>query len=107
MKTEPREQQGSAVEAEAVEPAKAKRRRFGRRRPCPMCVDGMKVVDYKDINFLRRFVDDRGRIEPRRKSGTCAKHQRVLAPAIKRARYIALLPYSSEHIRKTGVLAGR
>lgn len=106
MKMEPREEQRAAA-AEIDEAGRPRRRRFGRRRPCPMCVDGMKVVDYKDVNFLRRFVNDRGRIEARRKSGACAKHQRALAPAIKRARHIALLPYSPEHIRKTGVLAGR
>ena len=105
MKVEPRGQHRATAEGEGAEPAR--RRRFGRRRPCPMCVDGMKVVDYKDTNFLRRFVNDRGRIEARRKSGACAKHQRALASAIKRARHIALLPYSPEHIRTTGVLAGR
>ena len=107
MKTEPREEQHGATADMDAEPGRARRRRFGRRKPCPMCVDGMKVVDYKDANFLRRFVNDRGRIEPRRRSGACAKHQRALAAAIKRARHIALLPYSPEHIRKTGVLAGR
>lgn len=108
MKTEPQEErQGTTVEGEAAEPTKVRRRRFGRRKPCPMCVNGLKVLDYKDINFLRRFVNDRGRIEPRRKTGACAKHQRALGPAIKRARHIALLPYAPEHIRKTGMLAGR
>ena len=67
-----------------------------------MCADKMPFVDYKDFNFLRRFVSDRGRIETRRKSGTCAKHQRALAQAIKRARHLALLPYTAEHVR-TGV----
>lgn len=71
----------------------------GRRRPCVMCVDKMAFVDYKDFNFLRRFVSDRGRIDTRRKTGTCAKHQRALAQAIKRARHLALLPYTAEHVR--------
>ncbi len=71
----------------------------GRRRPCVMCVDKMTFVDYKDFNFLRRFVSDRGRIDTRRKTGTCAKHQRALAQAIKRARHLALLPYTAEHVR--------
>jgi len=102
-----REERGASAEVDAPDSGRPRRRHFGRRRACPMCVDGMKVVDYKDANFLRRFVNDRGRIEPRRKSGACAKHQRALAPAIKRARHLALLPYSPEHIRKTGVLAGR
>jgi small subunit ribosomal protein S18 len=64
-----------------------------------MCVDKMSLVDYKDFNFLRRFISDRGRIETRRKTGTCAKHQRGLAQAIKRARFLALLPYTAEHFR--------
>jgi small subunit ribosomal protein S18 len=76
-----------------------RRRGRGRRRPCVMCVDKMTSVDYKDFNFLRRFISDRGRIETRRKTGTCAKHQRALAQAIKRARYLALLPYTAEHFR--------
>ncbi len=71
----------------------------GRRRPCVMCVEKMTFVDYKDFNFLRRFVSDRGRIDTRRKTGTCAKHQRALAQAIKRARHLALLPYTAEHVR--------
>ncbi len=75
------------------------RRGRGRRRACVMCVDKMPFVDYKDFNFLRRFVSDRGRIETRRKSGTCAKHQRALAQAIKRARHLALLPYPADHVR--------
>ena len=74
----------------------------GRRRACVMCVEKMASVDYKDFSFLRRFLSDRGRIESRRKSGTCAKHQRALAQAIKRARHLALLPYTAEHVR-TGV----
>ena len=74
----------------------------GRRRACVMCVEKMTSVDYKDFSFLRRFLSDRGRIESRRKSGTCAKHQRALAQAIKRARHLALLPYTAEHVR-TGV----
>ncbi len=76
-----------------------RRRGRGRRRPCVMCMDKMAFVDYKDFNFLRRFVSDRGRIDTRRKTGTCAKHQRALAQAIKRARHLALLPYTAEHVR--------
>ena len=78
----------------------------GRRRACVMCVEKMTSVDYKDFSFLRRFLSDRGRIESRRKSGTCAKHQRALAQAIKRARHLALLPYTAEHVR-TGVGSSR
>lgn len=77
------------------------RRRMGgrRRRVCIMCADHMKTVDYKNISFLRRFVSDRARIETRRKTSACAKHQRALARAIKRARHLAMLPYTAEHIR--------
>jgi small subunit ribosomal protein S18 len=78
----------------------------GRRRACVMCVEKMTSIDYKDFSFLRRFLSDRGRIESRRKSGTCAKHQRWLAQAIKRARHLALLPYTAEHVR-TGVGSSR
>jgi small subunit ribosomal protein S18 len=79
----------------------------GRRRPCVMCVEKMPYVDYKDFNFLRRFLSDRGRIDSRRKSGTCAKHQRALALAIKRARHLALLPYTAGHIRSSGIIPSR
>lgn len=81
-----------------------KPRRFGRRRRvCIMCADHIKVVDYKNVGFLRRFVSDRARIETRRKSSACAKHQRAVARAIKRARHLALLPYTPEHIRTSGM----
>lgn len=80
------------------------RRRGGRRRRvCIMCADKIKVVDYKNVSFLRRFVSDRARIETRRKTSACAKHQRALASAIKRARHLALLPYTAEHLRGGGV----
>lgn len=70
--------------------------RFGsRRKVCQFCVDNIIHVDYKDIGRLRRHVGERGKIEPRRKLGTCAKHQRSATVAIKRARYIGLLPYTT------------
>jgi small subunit ribosomal protein S18 len=78
-----------------------------RRKACSFCVDGVKVIDYKDVGRLRRFLSDRGRIEPRRKLGTCAKHQRALAIALKRARHLALLPYTAEQVRETGAHVGR
>ena len=74
------------------------RRFFARRKVCAFCVDHAKAIDYKDVGKLRRFISDRGKIEPRRKSGNCAKHQRLLAVALKRARHLALLPYTPEHI---------
>lgn len=73
-----------------------------RRKVCVFCVDKVTDIDYKDVNRLRRFVSDRGKIEPRRRTGTCAKHQRILATAIKRARHLALLPFTAEHVRELG-----
>ena len=64
-----------------------------RRRVCTFCVEHAKTIDYKDVERLRRFISDRAKIEPTRKTGVCAKHQRLLSTAIKRARHIALLPF--------------
>src|SRR6266851_4185078 len=75
-----------------------------RRKVCQFCVDKIKDVDYKDLSRLRRFLSERGKIEPRRKTGTCAAHQRSLNVALKRARQLAMLPFTAEHIRITGVL---
>jgi small subunit ribosomal protein S18 len=66
------------------------------------CADKGKVITYKDPVSLRRFVSERCRIEPRRRTGTCAKHQRTLAMAIKRARHLALLPFVPAHVRRAG-----
>lgn len=75
--------------------------RYGRRKKvCAFCLDKTKQMDYKDISTLRRFLTDRGKIKSRRKTGTCAKHQRRLAVAVKRARHLALLPFTAEHIRR-------
>ena len=71
------------------------RRRFRRRRICAFCVE-KKAIDYKDHDNLRRYVSEHSRIRPRRQTGTCAKHQRLLAIAIKRARHLALLPFVTE-----------
>lgn len=65
-----------------------------RRKVCQFCVDKVEAIDYKDVAKLRKFISERGKIQPRRMTGTCAKHQRELATAIKRARTVALLPYS-------------
>ncbi|MCL5264856.1 MAG: 30S ribosomal protein S18 [Chloroflexi bacterium] len=73
-----------------------------KRKVCAFCVDKMDDIDYKDVPRLRRFLSDRGKIEPRRKTGTCAKHQRTLTIALKRARHLALLPYTAEHVREMG-----
>jgi len=73
-----------------------------RRRVCSFCADKAVKIDYKDPSKLRRYISDGGKIEPRRRSGACAKHQRVLAVAIKRARHLALLPYVPAHVREMG-----
>jgi small subunit ribosomal protein S18 len=70
-----------------------KRRRFGRRKVCKFCADKVEFVDYKDVRRLRSLVTERGKIIPRRISGSCARHQRDVTHAIKRARTVALLPY--------------
>ena len=74
------------------------RRRGGRRRKkvCIFCADKNAVIDYKDVNKLKRYVSERGKILPRRITGNCAKHQRALTVAIKRARHISLMPYTVE-----------
>jgi small subunit ribosomal protein S18 len=74
-----------------------------RRKVCTWCADKIPVVDYKDVGRLRRYLSERGKIEPRRKTGTCARHQRALATAIKRARHVALLPFTGEHMRVSGI----
>ncbi len=72
------------------------RGRKPRRKVCMFCVDKVQHIDYKDVARLRRFTNERGKILPRRMSGTCAKHQRQLSIAIKRARMIALMPYTTD-----------
>ncbi len=74
-------------------PKKRKRRVYHRRKVCRFCADKALNIDYKEPKTLRNFTTERGKIIPRRISGTCAKHQRKLTLAIKRARTIALLPY--------------
>lgn len=71
-----------------------KKRVFQRKRVCRFCTDSEMIIDYKDVKVLRNFVTERGKIIPRRIFGTCASHQRQVCEAIKRARQIALLPYS-------------
>lgn len=70
--------------------------RKGRKKVCNFCVDKVEVIDYKDISRLRRYISERAKILPRRVTGTCAFHQRELTTAIKRARAIALLPYTND-----------
>lgn len=70
--------------------------RKGRKKVCSFCVDKVETIDYKDVNKLNKYTSDRAKILPRRVTGTCAKHQRELTTAIKRARIIALMPYTSD-----------
>src|SRR4029078_4178605 len=70
-----------------------------RRKVCAFCADKTVTIDYKEVNRLRRYLSERAKIEPRRKTGTCAGHQRQLAVALKRARHVALLPYAPQHLR--------
>lgn len=73
-----------------------RKRRFPRRKVCLFCLERADWVDYKDARKLRRFISDRGKIVPRRVTGTCSGHQRILTLAIKRARHCALLPFKAE-----------
>ncbi|MBZ0266883.1 30S ribosomal protein S18 [bacterium] len=70
-----------------------------RRKTCRFTADRIEKVDYKDVERLRRYVTDRGKLVPRRITGTRAYHQRCLTVAVKRARFLALLPYTSDHYR--------
>ena len=70
--------------------------RKGRKKLCGFCVDKVESIDYKDVARLRRYISERAKILPRRVTGTCARHQRELTVAIKRARHLALLPFSSD-----------
>ena len=81
-------------EGRGTDPSMKKRMGRRRKKVCVFCADTTNVIDYKDVNKLKRYVSERGKILPRRITGTCAKHQRTLTVAVKRARQIALLPYT-------------
>ncbi len=72
------------------------RRYRPRKKVCAFCADKNKAIDYKDLNTLKKFVSERGKILPRRVTGCCAKHQRAVTEEIKKARQVALLPYSAD-----------
>ncbi len=78
-------------------PARFRQQR--RRRVCSFCAEKIDHIDYKNVDLLSRSLTDRGRLRGRRRTGTCAKHQRRLAVAVKRARHLALLPFGAEHVR--------
>jgi small subunit ribosomal protein S18 len=73
-----------------------KKRGRRKKRVCQFCTDKINIIDYKDIGKLRKFVSERGKILPRRVTGNCAKHQRAMTVAIKRARHMALMVYTQE-----------
>ena len=70
-----------------------KKKRMSRKKVCAFCADKVESIDYKDVNKLRKYITEKGKIVSRRQTGTCAKHQREVTTAIKRARNMALLPY--------------
>lgn len=70
--------------------------RKGKKRVCNFCLDGIDKVDYKDVSRLKKYITERGKIIPRRINGNCARHQRQLTVAIKRARNVALLPFTAD-----------
>ena len=72
-------------------------RRFGRTRCCRFTAEGIKEIDYKDLDLLKDYISETGKIVPSRITGTSARYQRQLARAVKRARYLALLPYTDQH----------
>ncbi len=91
----PAEEEAAAPAAEHKE-AKKYVKRIPRRKVCAFCQAKAETIDYKDINTLKKYITEGGKILPRRMTGTCAKHQRVLASAIKRARIVDLLPFKGE-----------
>ena len=103
------ESQSSAPAPREGGPGGRPPRRYGggRRKVCRFCADHLEGLDYKDVGRLRLYISERGKIEPRRKTGTCMKHQRLVAVAIKRARHLALIPYTLEHVRRTGIYSLR
>ena len=82
-----------AIESEEKAVPAKRFKKTSRRKVCTFCVDKVEAIDYKDIAKLRRYVTEKGKILPRRQTGTCAAHQRELTVALKRARFMALLPY--------------
>lgn len=81
----------NTTEDRVVEPRRFKR--HTRKKVCNFCVDKVEFIDYKEVSKFRRYITEKGKIIPRRQTGTCAKHQRELTNAIKRARFMALIPY--------------
>ena len=85
-----------AYEDSTNEPQESGKRFYAQPRVCQFCTDKSILIDYKSVELLRRYVSDDGKIRPRRQTGACAKHQREVANAVKRARQLALLPFTGE-----------
>ena len=86
-----------ATETAAAAPAARKPfKRMNKKKVCQFCVDKAEAIDYKDAQKLKKYVTEKGKMLPRRMTGVCAKHQRMLAEAVKRARIVALLPFKGE-----------
>ncbi len=85
-----------ATETAAAPVARKPFKRMNKRKVCQFCVDKAEAIDYKDVNKLKKYVTEKGKMLPRRMTGVCAKHQRMLAEAVKRARIVALLPFKGE-----------
>lgn len=88
--------QAPAAETSAAAPVKKYPRKAPRRKVCAFCQEKVEHIDYKDVARLRKYVTEKGKILPRRMTGTCSAHQRELAEAIKKARIVALLPFKGE-----------
>ena len=95
MSEEVKEVVAPVATEEKTAPAK-KYKKIARKKVCQFCVDHLDEIDYKDVAKLKRYITEKGKILPRRQTGTCAEHQRTLTVAIKRAREMALLPYVGE-----------
>jgi small subunit ribosomal protein S18 len=78
---------------------KKKKKKVPKKKLCYFCTEHLVAIDYKDEDLLRRFMTERGKISPRRNTGTCAKHQRLLATSVKRARHVAMVPFVKEYYR--------
>ena len=85
-----------AAPAPAAAPAKKPFKRMSKKKVCQFCADKTEAIDYKDVEKLKKYVTERGKILPKRITGTCAVHQREVTKAIKRARIVALLPYTAD-----------
>ncbi len=83
----------------AKRPVKEKKKRPPKKKKFFFCTEGYVAIDYKDVDLMRKMTTERGKISPRRNTGTCPKHQRMLAAAVKRSRQIALVPFVKEYFR--------